>query len=67
VKITVNKDKAIVQKVRKALKDNAGYCPCKLIKSQDTKCMCKEFLEQKENGLCECGLYYKKVEEGDNN
>ena len=39
---------------------NAGYCPCKLDKNDDTKCMCKQFRDQvarKEPGECECGLY----------
>jgi Ferredoxin thioredoxin reductase catalytic beta chain. len=65
LKIKVSKDKAIVQQIRKALKENGGYCPCKLIKSEDTRCICKEFREQREDGLCHCGLYYKTVEEGD--
>ncbi len=43
-----------------AVKDNDGYCPCKLCKNADSKCMCKQFRDQiarKETGLCECGLY----------
>ena len=47
--------------VRQKLKDNDGYCPCKLKKNNDTKCMCKEFREQK-SGICHCGLY-EKIEE----
>ena len=39
-------------------KDNGGYCPCRLQKTPDTKCMCKEFREQEE-GECHCGLYVK--------
>lgn len=27
------------------VKSNDGYCPCSLIKNEDTKCMCKEFRE----------------------
>lgn len=23
-----------------------GYCPCSILKTPDTKCMCKEFREQ---------------------
>lgn len=43
-----------------AVKNNDGYCPCKLFKTKDTKCMCKQFRDQiAQNiaGECECGLY----------
>ena len=48
LKITYNQDKQIVDKILDALDKNNGYCPCKLEKNNDTKCMCKEFKEQKE-------------------
>lgn len=56
--IKVSDDKEIVELIRQKLKDNQGYCPCRLEKTADTKCMCKEFREQKE-GTCHCGLYVK--------
>lgn len=56
--IKINEDKFIVEKIRKGLKENDGYCPCAITKTENTKCMCKEFREQEE-GLCHCGLYYK--------
>lgn len=59
LKITHNQDKQIVDKILDALDKNNGYCPCKLEKNNDTKCMCKEFREQKE-GYCNCGLYIKE-------
>ena len=59
MKITYNQDKQIVDKILDALDKNNGYCPCKLEKNNDTKCMCKEFKEQKE-GYCHCGLYIKE-------
>ena len=59
LKITYNQDKQIVDKILDALDTNNGYCPCKLEKNNDTKCMCKEFREQKE-GYCHCGLYIKE-------
>ena len=59
LKITYNQDKQIVDKNLDALDKNNGYCPCKLEKNNDTKCMCKEFKEQKE-GYCHCGLYIKE-------
>ena len=57
--IKVTKDKEMEKQIRKALKDNDGYCPCRVLKIPDNKCMCKEFREQ-ESGECHCGLYYKE-------
>lgn len=59
LKIIYNQDKQIVDKILDALDKNNGYCPCKLEKNNNTKCMCKEFKEQKE-GYCHCGLYFKE-------
>ena len=42
MKININPDKKFVNDMRKALKDNNGFCPCSLEKNEDTKCMCKE-------------------------
>ena len=39
---------------------NDGYCPCAGVTAPDTKCICKEFREQKEPGLCHCGRYMKE-------
>ena len=56
--IRLNDNKELVAEIKRKLKENGGYCPCKLVKTQDTKCMCKEFREQSE-GECHCGLYIK--------
>ena len=56
--IKVNPDKEIVNLIRQKLKENDGYCPCRRVKNEDTKCICKEFLAQEE-GECHCGLYIK--------
>lgn len=58
MKIIVNPDNEVVKTVRQALKDNDGYCPCKVLHIADNKCMCKDFREQGE-GECHCGLYIK--------
>ena len=58
MKIKVTSDIQLRDKIRQALAENDGYCPCRLEKTEDTKCMCKEFLEQ-ESGSCHCGLYIK--------
>ena len=63
MKITLNPDKEIVEKIQAGLKAKGGYCPCRLEKSEDNKCMCPEFREQIKNpefeGFCHCMLYYK--------
>lgn len=59
MRITRNPNKDFVEQMLKTLKENSNYCPCKLEKTKDTKCMCKEFREQKD-GWCHCGLYYKE-------
>ena len=59
MKIKISEDKKLVATIRAKLKENNGYCPCRLIKNEDTKCICKEFLEQIDTGSCHCGLYYK--------
>lgn len=60
MKIIQNPNKDFVEQMLKALKENSNYCPCKTEKTKDTKCICKEFREQK-NGWCHCGLYYKDI------
>lgn len=44
--------------ILEAVRANDNYCPCRRVKNEDTKCMCKEF---REGGLgeCHCGLYEK--------
>lgn len=59
MRIKVSDNKKLVAEIRKSLKENGNYCPCKIEKTEDTKCMCKEFLEQ-ESGECHCGLYVKE-------
>lgn len=58
MKIQVTSNVELRDKIRQALKENQNYCPCKLEKIPENKCMCKEFLEQ-ESGSCHCGLYIK--------
>ena len=66
MKIITNPDKELVLKIREKLKENDNYCPCRLEKSADTKCICREFrekIEQGETGECHCGLYLITEEE----
>lgn len=62
VTVKLNDDQELVKEIRKKLKENDGYCPCRIEKTEDTKCMCKEFKEQKV-GECHCGLFVKTKEE----
>ena len=63
MKVEFNKDKSVVERIQKGLKEKGGYCPCKVGKTPDNKCMCKEFRDQIADpnfeGHCYCGLYYK--------
>ena len=62
-KFKLNEDKKIVDLIREGLKAKGGYCPCRVAKTEENKCICKEFREQLEDpdfeGFCHCGLYYK--------
>ena len=64
MKITLNKDKQIVDVIKEGLEHTGGYCPCRRERTPETKCMCKEFRDQiaDENfeGYCHC-LLYKKI------
>ena len=65
--VTLNPNTKIVDVIREGLKQTGGYCPCRLERTEDTKCMCKEFREQIEDpnfeGFCHCMLYYKAKED----
>ena len=41
---------------------NDGYCPCALVKNEDTKCICRAFREQESAGPCACGRYEKRMD-----
>ena len=59
MRIRVSDDKERVNIIRQKLLENNNHCPCAIIKTEDTKCPCKEFREQ-ETGECNCGLYVKE-------
>ena len=62
--IRLNTDAALVATIKEGLKMKGGYCPCRMEKSEDTKCICREFREQMADpdfeGYCHCLLYYKE-------
>ena len=61
--IRLNEDKEMVARIREGLKKRGGYCPCRIEKTEDNKCICREFKEQiadpEFEGYCHCMLYYK--------
>ena len=63
MRVSLNTNKEVVEMIRKGLKERDGYCPCKLEKIPENKCICQEFSKQMEDpnfeGYCHCMLYYK--------
>ena len=59
MKVKVTDNVELRDEIRQKLKENNGYCPCRLEKIPENKCMCKEFIEQQKLGPCHCGLYEK--------
>lgn len=61
--ISLNPDRELVAKIKEGLKAKDGYCPCRLERTPENKCMCREFKEQIADpdfeGYCHCMLYYK--------
>ena len=61
--VRLNENKEIVESVKQGLKAKDGYCPCRLAKTPENKCMCQEFRDQiadpEFEGYCHCLLYYK--------
>jgi nicotinate (nicotinamide) nucleotide adenylyltransferase len=61
--VSYNDDAKIVNAILNGLERKKGYCPCRVQRNEDTKCICKEFREQIEDpnfeGYCHCLLYYK--------
>lgn len=61
--VRLNEDKEIVSQIQQGLKNKDGYCPCKIGKLPENKCMCQEFRDQIADsnfeGYCHCMLYYK--------
>ncbi len=64
MKIKLNPDEKIVKAIKEGLEKKDGYCPCRIPKTPENKCMCKEFRDQIADpnfeGYCHCLLYYKE-------
>ncbi len=63
MKVTFNPDESVVKMIKDGLKQTGGYCPCRIERTEENRCMCKEFKEQINDpdfeGFCHCLLYYK--------
>lgn len=46
MKVTENENKEIVKKIREGLEKTGGYCPCRIQRTPENKCMCEEFRRQ---------------------
>lgn len=61
--IRLNDDAAYVATLRDGLRRKDGHCPCRLERTAETRCPCKEFRLQMADpdfeGWCHCRLYYK--------
>lgn len=61
--VRLNDDPEVVARIRKGLEQRGGYCPCRVLKTEEFKCICQEFREQIADpnfeGYCHCMLYYK--------
>ena len=44
--IKVTTDTELRDTIRAKLKENGGYCPCSIIRDEDHKCMCRDFIEK---------------------
>mgnify|MGYP003296556578 CR=1 FL=1 len=64
MKIRLNENKEIVDTIKEGLKRTGGYCPCRMERTEEFKCMCEEFKQQIKDpefeGYCHCLLYYKE-------
>lgn len=65
-KVFFNENEEIVKMIKEGLERTGGYCPCRLERIEENKCICKEFREQIKDptfeGYCHCQLYYKKLD-----
>lgn len=64
MKIKLNPDAEVVKAVKEGLERTGGYCPCRMARTEENKCMCQEFRDQIKDpdfeGYCHCLLYYKE-------
>ena len=63
-RIRLNEDVQMVAAIKEGLKRTGAYCPCRLERKPEFKCICEEFKGQIQDpefeGYCHCLLYYKE-------
>ena len=63
-RIRLNEDPQVVKTVREGLAATGGYCPCRVERTEEYKCICQELRKQIADpdfeGYCHCMLYYKE-------
>ena len=64
MKVRFNENEEVVKLIKEGLEKSGGYCPCRRERTDENKCICKEFREQIKDpdfeGYCHCLLYYKE-------
>lgn len=62
--VRFNENSEVVSKLLNVIKNNGGYCPCRIQRTPENLCICAEFIEQITDpdftGYCHCKLYYKE-------
>ena len=63
-KIRLNEDAELVARIKEGLRARGGFCPCRLPRLEEYRCICEEFKAQIADpnfeGYCHCMLYYKE-------
>ena len=64
MKVQITDNKELLNIVKDGLARNKKlygkrYCPCRVDRTDDTVCFCKEFREQEVGTTCHCGIYTK--------
>ena len=64
MKVIYNPDAEVVATVKAGLERTGGYCPCRMERTEENRCICEEIRAQIKDpefeGFCHCFLYYKE-------
>ena len=64
MRVRFNQDETVVKMIQEGLERTGGYCPCRVARTPENKCMCEEFKAQIKDPdyevYCHCRLYYKE-------
>ena len=62
--VRLNENTAVTEKLLAVMETNGGYCPCRILRIEENRCVCEEFRKQiadpEFKGYCHCKLYYKE-------